>query len=127
MQTKFTQPGHQQLRKGRVSIPFQIYFITVVCKNRVTHFAEFPVAAATSRKIADTNTWVDAKVMVGVGAAFDFHSGRKKQAPAWMQRSGLEWLFRLVQEPRRLGRRYVVYNSQFLYLLARKALRRGGA
>ena len=64
---------------------------------------------------------------LGVGAAFDFHSGRKKQAPAWMQRSGLEWLFRLVQEPRRLGRRYVVYNSQFLYLLARKALRRGGA
>lgn len=68
---------------------------------------------------------VDAKVMVGVGAAFDFHSGRKKQAPAWMQRSGLEWLFRLAQEPRRLGRRYVVYNSQFLYQLARRALRRG--
>lgn len=70
---------------------------------------------------------VDAKVMVGVGAAFDFHSGRKRQAPSWMQRSGLEWLFRLMQEPRRLGRRYVVYNSQFLYQLARRALRRRGA
>lgn len=67
---------------------------------------------------------VEAKVMIGVGAAFDFHSGRKRQAPRWMQRSGLEWLFRLVQEPRRLGRRYVVYNTQFVYRIARRSLRR---
>lgn len=55
-----------------------------------------------------------AGVLVGVGAAFDFLSGRKKQAPRWLQRSGLEWLFRLGQEPRRLGRRYLVDNPLFL-------------
>ncbi len=48
-------------------------------------------------------------VMVGVGAAFDFLSGTKKQAPRWMQRSGLEWLYRLISEPRRLWRRYARY------------------
>lgn len=53
-------------------------------------------------------------LMVGVGAAFDFHSGRVAQAPRWVQRSGLEWLFRLVREPRRLGRRYAVSIPLFL-------------
>jgi N-acetylglucosaminyldiphosphoundecaprenol N-acetyl-beta-D-mannosaminyltransferase len=56
---------------------------------------------------------------VAVGAAFDFIAGTKKQAPAWMQRSGLEWLFRLITEPRRLGRRYLVYNAKFVRLLWR--------
>lgn len=55
-------------------------------------------------------------VMIGVGAAFDFHAGRKRQAPPWMQRSGLEWLFRLLMEPRRLWRRYLVNNPQFVLL-----------
>jgi N-acetylglucosaminyldiphosphoundecaprenol N-acetyl-beta-D-mannosaminyltransferase len=60
-------------------------------------------------------TWdkLDAGVLIGVGAAFDFLSGRKKQAPRWMQRSGLEWLFRLGQEPSRLAYRYLVYNPLF--------------
>lgn len=57
---------------------------------------------------------LDAGLMIGVGAAFDFLSGQKKQAPRWMQRSGLEWLFRLGQEPRRLAYRYLVYNPLFL-------------
>ena len=47
-------------------------------------------------------------VLIGVGAAFDFHAGTKRQAPRWMQRNGLEWLFRLLSEPRRLARRYLV-------------------
>lgn len=58
-----------------------------------------------------------APVLIGVGAAFDFHSGRKRQAPLWMQRNGLEWLFRLGQEPRRLWRRYLVYNTLFVGLV----------
>lgn len=58
-----------------------------------------------------------APLLVGVGAAFDFISGRQAQAPHWMQRSGLEWLFRLVREPGRLWRRYLVYNPKFLYHL----------
>ena len=53
-------------------------------------------------------------VQVGVGAAFDFVSGAKAQAPRWMQRAGLEWLFRLGCEPRRLWRRYLVGNARFL-------------
>lgn len=53
-------------------------------------------------------------VQVCVGAAFDFHAGRKKIAPGWMQRRGLEWVFRLVQEPRRLWRRYLVTNTLFI-------------
>jgi exopolysaccharide biosynthesis WecB/TagA/CpsF family protein len=53
-------------------------------------------------------------VQVCVGAAFDFHAGNKKMAPKWMQRSSLEWLFRLVQEPRRLWRRYIFTNVIFV-------------
>jgi N-acetylglucosaminyldiphosphoundecaprenol N-acetyl-beta-D-mannosaminyltransferase len=56
-------------------------------------------------------------VLIGVGAAFDFHSRRVRQAPAWMQRHGLEWLFRLGMEPRRLARRYLVTNAAFLWRL----------
>jgi N-acetylglucosaminyldiphosphoundecaprenol N-acetyl-beta-D-mannosaminyltransferase len=54
-------------------------------------------------------------VLVGVGAAFDLNSGRVKQAPVWMQNSGLEWSFRLWQEPKRLWRRYLVNGSEFLW------------
>lgn len=57
-------------------------------------------------------------IMVGVGAAFDFHAGRVKQAPQWMQRAGLEWFFRLLMEPRRLWRRYILETPLFLPLWA---------
>lgn len=57
---------------------------------------------------------LDVTLMVGVGAAFDFHSGRVKQAPRWMQRSGLEWFYRLCQEPGRLWRRYFRNNPLFV-------------
>jgi N-acetylglucosaminyldiphosphoundecaprenol N-acetyl-beta-D-mannosaminyltransferase len=60
-------------------------------------------------------TLLDTPVMVGVGAAFDIHSGGKKQAPAWMRENGLEWFYRLVQEPKRLWRRYVIYGSEFIF------------
>jgi N-acetylglucosaminyldiphosphoundecaprenol N-acetyl-beta-D-mannosaminyltransferase len=54
-------------------------------------------------------------VMIGVGAAFDFFSGRKRHAPRWMQKAGLEWLFRLVSDPRRLWRRYLKHNPRFVW------------
>ncbi len=63
-----------------------------------------------------------APVLIGVGAAFDFHAGLKPQAPRWMQRSGLEWLFRLLTEPRRLWRRYLVNNPLFVLLVAAQML-----
>ena len=61
-----------------------------------------------------------APVLVGVGAAFDFHAGLVPQAPDRLQRYGLEWLFRLVQEPRRLWRRYLRYNPRFVLGFARQ-------
>jgi N-acetylglucosaminyldiphosphoundecaprenol N-acetyl-beta-D-mannosaminyltransferase len=61
---------------------------------------------------------LNAPVIIGVGAAFDFLAGTKKQAPVWMRRSGLEWVFRLCSEPRRLWKRYLVGNTQFVgYLI----------
>jgi N-acetylglucosaminyldiphosphoundecaprenol N-acetyl-beta-D-mannosaminyltransferase len=62
-------------------------------------------------------------VMLGVGAAFDFHSGRVKQSPALLQRLGLEWAFRLAMEPRRLWKRYAKHNPRFVYLFARQLIR----
>ena len=64
-------------------------------------------------------------VMLGVGAAFDFLAGVKAQAPRWMQRSGLEWLFRLLTEPRRLGPRYLRQNPKFAVLALAQLLRMG--
>jgi N-acetylglucosaminyldiphosphoundecaprenol N-acetyl-beta-D-mannosaminyltransferase len=63
-------------------------------------------------------------IYCAVGAAFAFHAGRVRQAPAWMQRAGLEWLFRLCAEPRRLWRRYFYFNSLFLVYLVRDLWRR---
>lgn len=65
---------------------------------------------------------INVPVMVGVGAAFDFISGKKKQAPRFMQRTGTEWLFRLATEPRRLWKRYIFGNTRFLYLICREFL-----
>jgi N-acetylglucosaminyldiphosphoundecaprenol N-acetyl-beta-D-mannosaminyltransferase len=61
-------------------------------------------------------------VLVGVGAAFDIHSAMKQQAPVWMQEHGLEWIFRLFQEPQRLWRRYILYGSEFIFYVTLELL-----
>ena len=61
---------------------------------------------------------LEVTLMVGVGAAFDFHAGRVSQAPRWMQQSGLEWFYRLCQEPRRLAKRYLKNNPRFALKIA---------
>jgi N-acetylglucosaminyldiphosphoundecaprenol N-acetyl-beta-D-mannosaminyltransferase len=66
---------------------------------------------------------LDAPVLVGVGAAFDFHAGLTAQAPNWIQSLGLEWLFRLATEPRRLWKRYLRYNPRFVAGFLRQFLR----
>jgi N-acetylglucosaminyldiphosphoundecaprenol N-acetyl-beta-D-mannosaminyltransferase len=63
-----------------------------------------------------------APLLVGVGAAFDFHAGLVSQAPPWMQRNGLEWSYRLAREPRRLWRRYARYNPLFVAAFTRQYL-----
>ena len=66
---------------------------------------------------------LDAPVLVGVGAAFDFHAGRVSMAPQWMQDRGLEWTYRITQEPRRLLPRYVVHNPRFVARVALQVVR----
>ena len=74
--------------------------------------------------VSENRERIDAPVVLAVGAAFDFLSGSRSRAPRWMQRSGLEWSFRLLSEPRRLWRRYTVTNLRFIGLVVRDALRR---
>jgi N-acetylglucosaminyldiphosphoundecaprenol N-acetyl-beta-D-mannosaminyltransferase len=63
--------------------------------------------------------YLRAPLLIGVGAAFDLLAGVRRQAPVWMRRTGLEWAFRLIQEPRRLAKRYLVYNPKFVWLVLR--------
>ncbi len=70
--------------------------------------------------MAELRAQLDAPVLIGVGAAFDFHAGLVPQAPNWIQESGLEWAYRLAHEPRRLWRRYSRYNPRFVLGFARQ-------
>ena len=74
--------------------------------------------------VSDYRQALTPPALVAVGAAFNFHAGTVPQAPRWMMRSGLEWLFRLVAEPRRLWRRYLVGNPRFLLLVLRQLVTR---
>lgn len=78
--------------------------------------------------MAEMRAELDAPVLVGVGAAFDFHAGIVPQAPSVLQESGLEWAYRLAHEPRRLWRRYLRYNPRFVLAFVRQlvAHRRAG-
>ncbi|MCC5023356.1 MAG: WecB/TagA/CpsF family glycosyltransferase [Candidatus Synoicihabitans palmerolidicus] len=85
------------------------------------------VGLSTSKQerfMAENHARLQCKLMIGVDAAFDFHTGRIKQAPRWIQRSGFEWLYRLSQDPRRLAPRYLRNNPRFIWLLLTQKLRR---
>jgi len=75
------------------------------------------------RWMSDHLEKLNTRVMIGVGAAFDFHAGLLRQAPRWMQRLGLEWFFRLCVEPRRLWKRYLVNNPLFIWNFALQFLK----
>lgn len=79
------------------------------------------------RWMAHMRPLLSAPLLVGVGAAFDFHAGLVSQAPSWMQRSGLEWAYRLSREPRRLWPRYARYNPRFIAAFAAQYARNRGA
>lgn len=72
------------------------------------------------RWMHEMRSQLDAPLLVGVGAAFDFHAGLVSQAPPWMQQGGLEWAYRLSREPRRLWRRYATQNPRFMAAFARQ-------
>jgi N-acetylglucosaminyldiphosphoundecaprenol N-acetyl-beta-D-mannosaminyltransferase len=76
--------------------------------------------------MSEMRSRLQAPLLVGVGAAFDFHAGIVSQAPGWMQRNGLEWVYRLSREPRRLWRRYAYQNPRFLVGFARQWMREYG-
>jgi N-acetylglucosaminyldiphosphoundecaprenol N-acetyl-beta-D-mannosaminyltransferase len=125
---------------GSFSPPFRA--LTPAERERVVHEIDASGAAVVwvgtgqpkqERWMAEMRPLLKAPLLVGVGAAFDFHAGLVSQAPAWMQRHGLEWLYRLSREPRRLWRRYMLYNPLFVACFARQyaghavaRLRRGG-
>jgi N-acetylglucosaminyldiphosphoundecaprenol N-acetyl-beta-D-mannosaminyltransferase len=73
--------------------------------------------------MAEMRPHLKAPLLVGVGAAFDFHAGIVPQAPSWIQAAGLEWAYRLAHEPRRLWRRYLRYNPRFVTAFARQLVR----
>jgi N-acetylglucosaminyldiphosphoundecaprenol N-acetyl-beta-D-mannosaminyltransferase len=75
--------------------------------------------------IAENLSRTGARFAMGVGGSFDHLSGRARRAPEWMQRAGLEWLYRLLREPRRMWRRYLIGNSVFVWLVAKQRLRPG--
>ena len=75
------------------------------------------------RWVADHRERLNAAAVLAVGAAFDYNAGLLREAPGWMQRSGLQWLFRLITEPRRLWRRYTVSNARFVWLLGMDSIR----
>ena len=77
-------------------------------------------APKQERWMASHEGRLEAPVMLGVGAAFDMHAGTLAQAPPWMQRSGLEWAYRLYREPRRLWRRYLSTNPRFALAMLRR-------
>jgi N-acetylglucosaminyldiphosphoundecaprenol N-acetyl-beta-D-mannosaminyltransferase len=72
--------------------------------------------------MAKVSPCLDGILMAGVGAAFNFYAGSVRQAPLWMQRNGLEWLFRLWCEPGRLWKRYLYGNSRFVYMVLREIM-----
>jgi N-acetylglucosaminyldiphosphoundecaprenol N-acetyl-beta-D-mannosaminyltransferase len=83
------------------------------------------VGISSPKKELFINRWrhkLGVKFAMGVGGSFDIMAGVTKRAPKWMQRTGMEWLYRVIQEPRRMWRRYLVTNSKFILLLAKEKL-----
>lgn len=84
------------------------------------------VAITSPKKEIFLNTYkalIDTPFIMGVGGSFDVVSGKVKRAPRWMQKYGLEWLYRVCQEPRRMWKRYLITNSIFIYLVVKERIR----
>ena len=105
---ELTEAEDQQISADIARADIGILFVGLGCPKQ-----EFWIAKHRGRISA---------VMLGVGAAFEFHAGSAKRAPLWMQNNGLEWLFRLTTEPRRLWHRYIFSNSIFIAMSARETI-----
>lgn len=96
-----TEEEDKEVTKNIANSATDILFIGLGCPKQ-------------ERWMADHSDRIDS-VMIGVGAAFNFYAGKTKESPEWMRKVGLEWLFRLVQEPRRLWKRYIILNPRFVW------------
>ena len=118
-------PGHQDRR--RLLAPFRELTMTRTRRSRTRSTARAPTSSGWASACPSRRSgWramrdrLDAPVLIGVGAAFDFHAGWSPRRRAWMQELGLEWAYRLAHEPRRLWRRYARYNPRFVAAFARQ-------
>jgi len=100
---------------GPLSKQEETYLLQLVAESKPDVFWVGLSTPKQERFMAEYCHKLQTKIMVGVGAAFDLHTGSIKDAPHWMKKAGLQWLHRLVQEPSRLWRRYLVNNPQFLW------------
>ena len=98
---------------------------TIVEKIRKSGAKILFVAITSPKKENFINKWkkvLNVNCVMGVGGTFDIVSGKAKRAPTWMQKNGFEWIFRIIQEPKRMWKRYLVTNSIYLYLLMKNKL-----
>ena len=102
--------------------PFALEMVADIVRE-LGHVPSKATDGENALRMADHRKHLSAPVLIGIGAAFDFLAGVKPQAPRWVQRSGLEWSFRLLTEPRRLWRRYLTTIPAFLVLFLLQILR----
>lgn len=104
-----TQPEMYQIMEEIDQSNVGLLFVGIGCPKQETFMNQ--AAGMLSRT-----------TMIGIGAAFDFYAGAVRPSPNWVHQAGLEWLYRLLSEPRRLGRRYLEYNSKYLFYFAKQWL-----
>ena len=96
----------------------EAHLLEILAKSKPDIFWVGLSTPKQERFMAEYNGKIQAKIMVGVGAAFDLHTGLIKDAPNWMKASGMQWLHRLLQDPRRLWKRYLLNNPKFLWKIS---------
>jgi N-acetylglucosaminyldiphosphoundecaprenol N-acetyl-beta-D-mannosaminyltransferase len=103
---------------GSLSCEEEAHLLSLVAKSKPDIFWVGLSTPKQERFMAEYNEKIQTKIMVGVGAAFDLHTGSIKDAPDWVKSSGLQWMHRLVQDPRRLWKRYLLNNPKFLWKIS---------
>lgn len=103
---------------GRLSSQQETELLNLVAQSKPDVFWVGLSTPKQERFMAEYGSKIQSKIMVGVGAAFDLHTGLIKDAPRWVKSSGLQWLHRLLQDPRRLWKRYLLNNPRFLWKIS---------
>jgi N-acetylglucosaminyldiphosphoundecaprenol N-acetyl-beta-D-mannosaminyltransferase len=122
---------YQNVKIGSYSPPYKPVFSNEENKSMLVAINSFSpdvlfvgmTAPKQEKWAAEHFDEINAKHICCIGAVFDFYAGRIKRAPQWMIRFGLEWFYRLIKEPKRMWRRYIVGNSQFLWLVLKEKIK----